>query len=640
MFHIRDNGEWWRIKGQDVFITGVNWYYLNFWHIEAGGLPEFRIVDVEDFLFTDFVARDPNAYGDFKIKPRREGGTERALCIGYEGATRYREAHFGNMANDDKRAAKNFKRLIKAHRKMIWFFKPINKGSDNVQKELRFEEPEQKLSRNNYKEVSARQNSYDPLGGYIDYAASTKGAYDGDRNFTFLYDEVCKIFKYDPNEQWEILKPTFEKRGGMQIIGKAKLLSTVEEFANGKSVEYATKMWDDSDPTKRDGNGRTANGLYRYFRSALVLAEPDEFGFPKTEEFLKWYQGTEKAFLDKKDYRGLSRWKRKYPMDVNDALQLPDNECILFPALLEERLRQIKEGKLWNNAIDPNPHKAVYGQLVWENGIKYGRVKWIPAIDQSNTTAKEARWCISEHPAIPNAGMNNKKPANYKTYSCGIDPIDTKSVGGDNRLSLMGITVKSKFNGLIDSEANGIEVSIDENDGSKDILNPEAMRTNRIVCDYQYRQDDPDDAFDDIVKTLYYFGCQGMVETNRVYVRNKFREAKKENWLANEILVLQSNLRQTRGFKGQDKGINSNTKTNEFSNEALIEYVENYWKIIDHPRVLKCMRGFAGNAASRTKSDLTVSFGWCLAQDVDPRYKPKTEESEIFKFDGNPLYWR
>jgi hypothetical protein len=224
-------------------------------------------------------------------------------------------------------------------------------------------------------------------------------------------------------------------------------------------------------------------------------------------------------------------------------------------------------------------------------------------------------------------------------FSCGIDPIDTKSIGGDSRLSSMGITVKSKFNGLIDNEASGIKV-VHHEDGTTDILNPEDMRTNRIVCDYIYRQENPEDAYDDIVKTLFYYGCQGMIETNRIYARNKFKEAKKDMWLANEVLALRSKFRQQRGQKAQDKGINANMNTNEFSNEILIEYVEDYWKIIDHPRVLKCMRGFSGDAASRTKRDLTVSYGWCLAQDIDPRYKPKEVEEEVYSFGANPYYWR
>jgi len=617
MYHIRDNGEWWLIKGEKVFITGKNWFYLNFWYTERGVLPEFRYVDVEDFLFWDYVERHPLCYGYTKIKPRREGGTERALCIGYEEATRYSEAHFGMMANDDKRAGKNFKRLVRAHKKMIWFFQPIYKGSDNVQKELRFEEPEQKLSQKNFKEVANRQKAYDTLGGYIDFMPSTIGQYDGDRCRAFLFDEIFKIHKYDPKEQWDILKPTFEVDGGLRIIGKAQLLSTVEEHAKGKSIEYARKIWDESDNESIGKTGQTTTGLFNYFRSALVLAERDEWGFPKTDEFLAWYNKKEAEFIERKNWRGLASWKRKYPMTVEDALQVPATECILHPALLERRIGQIRQGLNWKN--EEEKPRAVRGNLVWENGVKYGNVRW--------QVTEEGRWLISQHPTNPNAGISNGKPANSKDYACGLDPIDTKGTSHESTLSKVGITVMRKHNPFIDCEANGIKAVINE-DGTQDILNPEEMQTNRVVCTYRFRQDNPEDAYDDMLKTLFYFGCQGMLENNRVYARNRFRELKLEKWLANEPLFLRSNYKLAKGI--QDKGIYSSGKTNEFSNEALIEYVYNYWQLIDHLDLLEDMRGFTGESESRTKSDLTVSFGWALAQAIDPRYKPK--EDDVFSF--------
>ena len=620
MYHIRDNGYWIYVKGKEIYLTGQNLYFLNFWHIEAGGLPEFRVVDVEDFLLWDYVRFNKQCVGYVKIKPRREGGSERALCIGYEEVTRGREYHFGMMANDDKRAGKNFKRLVKAHKKMIWFFQPIYRGSDSVQKELKFEEPEQRLSQKNFKEVTSREKSYETLGGYIDFMPSTVGQYDGDRQRFFFYDEIFKIFKYDPKEQWDIIRPTLQLSGGAKTVGKAQLLSTVEEYAQGKSIEYARKIWEDSDIESIGKTGQTTSGLLNYFRSAVVLAEIDAWGFPKTDEFIATYKKQEEEYIAKRDWRALSSWKRKFPMTVEDALQVPASESILHPALLERRISQIRERKNWQDVPDETAEpRAVRGNLVWENGIKYGKVKW--------QVTETGRWLISQHPINPNGGVVGSRPKNWKDYGCGLDPIDTKGTSHESTLSKVGITVFRKHNAFIDNEASGIRVTYDSQ-GNQEILNPEDMKTNRVVCTYRYRQDNPEDAYDDMVKTLFYYACQGMLENNRVYARNRFRELKLESWLANEPLFLRSNYKTMKGI--QDKGVYSSVKTNEFSNEALIEYVYNYWMLIDHLDLLEDMRGFTGESDSRTKSDLTVSFGWALAAAMDSRYKPKEEEDFAF----------
>lgn len=557
--------------------------------------------------------------GYAKIKPRREGGTERALCVGYEETTRGRGYHMGLQANDDKRAGKNFKRLVKAHKKMIWFFQPIYKGSDNVAKELHFDEPEQKLSQKNFKEVSNREKTHEPLGGYVDFMASSVGQYDGDRLRFFFFDEIFKIWRFNPMEQLEVVSPTLQLRGGAEIVGKMQLLSTVEEYAQGKSVEYARQIWDNSDISSIGVTGKTATGLLNYFRSAIVLAEPDEWGFPQTEKFLEEYRKQEKDFIDKKNWRGLSRWKRKFPLTLEDALALPAEECILFPALIEKRISQIRNGLDWYDHYVGE--KTVRGDLIWENGIKYGKVKWL--------AHEDGKWSISQHPIESNAGIVGSRPKFWRDYIVGCDPIDTTGTSHESTLSKMGITVFRKHNPFIDNEANGVKIEVDDN-GNQVLLTPDKMQTNKPICTYRYRQDNPDDAFEDIVKTLFYYGAQGILETNRAYARNKFRELKLDSWLTNEPLFLRSNYKAQQ--KIVVKGINANTGTNNFSNEALIEYAYNYMSLIDHLDLLEDMRSFAGTSESRTKNDLVVSFGWALTGALDARSKIKSDDDGIFHF--------
>ena len=561
----------------------------------------------------------PKCIGYAKIKPRREGGSERALCIGYEETTRGRGYHMGLQANDDKRAGKNFKRLVKAHKKMIWFFQPIYKGSDNVAKELHFDEPEQKLSQKNFKEVANREKTYEPLGGYVDFMASSVGQYDGDRLRFFFFDEIFKIFRYNPMEQLEVVSPTLQLRGGAEIVGKMQVLSTVEEYAQGKSVEYARKIWDDSDIASIGASGRTATGLLNYFRSAIVLAEPDEWGFPQTEKFLEQYHKQIKDLTDKKNWSGLTSFKRKFPLTLEDSLSLPSTECILFPALIEKRISQVRNNLDWyDRPVEP---KTVKGDLIWESGVKYGRVRWI--------AHEKGKWSISQQPIEPNAGIVGSRPKNWKHYSIGIDPVDSTATSHESTISKMGITVFRKHNPYIDNESNGVKIEVD-NEGNQTILNPDSMQTNKPVCIYRHREENPDDALDDIIKTLFYYSAQGTLETNRAYARNRFRELKLNNYLTDEPLFLRSNykIQQNKLVKG----INANVNTNNFSNEVLIEYAYNFMCLIDFIELLEDMRSFSGTSDSRTKNDLVVSFGWALTSQVDPRSKIKSDGDDVFSF--------
>lgn len=73
----RQEGYFWMNNGNIEYMTGTNYMYCNWWHLDVG-LPSFGDADQEWFLFWDYVKKNPKARGMIFLSNRREG---KALSI-------------------------------------------------------------------------------------------------------------------------------------------------------------------------------------------------------------------------------------------------------------------------------------------------------------------------------------------------------------------------------------------------------------------------------------------------------------------------------------------------------------------------------------------------------------------------------
>lgn len=621
MFHLRRNGEWWWIKGQKLYIPGGAWVFFNYWHTAAGPLPDFRLSALELFwIWYLSVLPDPDCLGLFDLKPRRIGDTENFLFIGWEMVTAYRGSEMGSMANDDKKAQKNFKRIVRANRLMVPPFRPINKGTDKSEKALEFTYPAEYLTKKNLLKEVQSTPEYPPLESKIDYMASAVGMYDGERLRYFLYDETGKIAKYNFAEQMDVVIPTMTLFNNKVVVGKAALPTTVEDYKEGRIVEWISEYWRNSDPNMpRDEYGRTATGLYRVFRSARISAECDEWGFPDPLAEQK-ILAQRKYLEDQKLFKKLEKYKRQFPLFIEDALSLPSTECPLLPHLLDAQIKNILLGQDWKgNKVES---WSTRGNLTWTSGFG-SAVKWEPS--------PTGRWEIAEHPEKPNNMIYTEgrlMPGNKPAYQAGIDPLDEgkKSDTTSTReaqLSQMAIVVKRKFNPMIDNEKTGIIYNVDEETGLKYIANPEALKTGKLVCFYKFRPDTPFDGFADMIKTLIYYGCVGFMETNRVYYRNLCQEKGFTHFLSTKPRQLLANP----GMKNPTEiGSKSTPMLINLYVDSLINYIAQYWMTIPFLGLLQDSRKF--NGQNQSKCDGTVAWGFEELLEFDPRLTPKEESSD------------
>lgn len=604
MWHKRIHGDWWLIKGKEVYIPGPCWFMLNFWWMkEEGCLPEFRMGMVDWFLVTNHIERDQSAFGQFNVKGRRDGITENSLAYGYELITRYRNSRFGMQNVNDVFAKKNYDRLLYGHIHMRPWFKPNHRGNDDPQEALRFDLP-------------TSDDGPKSLYSEVIFGPTKLKVFDGTKMRFYHMDEPGKISpKIMPvGAQWEVVKQCLALKGAMRIVGKAALTTTVEEIADGATVAECKQLWKISDPRQKDGTTkRTVSGLYRYFRNFRYCAEVDEWGFHKDKELEEFRSATIRALIAAGDLAALSAFKRKFPDTIEEALAVPETMCVLYPELIDRQLAVIeymKEQRAttpWNEEARDFPH-TVEGELLWENEFG-GKVVWVPT--------PGGHFHISQHPTIPNARSYDGGPGNVGTYSMGTDPIDHKIAkgreGSDPAFAI--------FRNLDMLSEDKIEWKSDGQNGMV-IANKAQMKTNRFVCTYMHRSENPDKFYEDSLKAAIYYGVKNFVERDKPGLSMYYERLgylKYLAWRPKSAINHASYNENTPGMK-------QTAVSTQAWQDVYKMHKYHYWETYVHENQLHDERSFTGD--NQGDCDLVVASGMALyyAKHIEHQMSKKTEE--------------
>lgn len=617
-YHKRHNGIWMFINGRKTYIPGTAYVFFNYWYTEKGMLPTFRREALEFFLFYEFCRDDPDCFGMYVLKPRRIGETEKILFLIWEQCTRWKYSYGGMQNYNGEQSQINFKRLVEAHNKMIYFFKPINRGTDNPESVLDFRYPEERLSRK--KQMARKKKSktllmaeeFLPQGleSKINWAPTVARAYDGSRVTFYYLDEQGKIKRsdMDPKIQWDIISKTLTLHNDFDIIGFGCIATTVEDIDDGKTVEDARFFWKNSDPNDRNANNRTTTGLYRLFRDYKLAARVDKYGEHKVKEAERIRTNTLKDYERKGLQDKVIQLKRKQPASVEEALMTPSSDCILMPFLLDKRINQINNN-LDHNDQPINGRYGEYGNLVWLRGRSEAIVLWV--------ADPNGKWFISQHPGQPNNKVFQDGafvPGNSTIFSLGVDPIDSTQGSG----SEMGMTVYRKFD---PSAEQGLEYD----DETGEIINPEQMMTDQVICDYVSRPNNPMDVVDDFLKTAIYFGIPGFIEMQKgAYLRNTVKDLGFGMYI--QVRPPETYPNPAANRRSMEEGAGASSGIIQLYIDAIRYHVARRWQTYNHIRLLKDMREF--NKDNRTERDLTVSVGYALLGAMDSRFKAGIDEDK------------
>lgn len=617
--HRRRHGLWFYIKGKPVYITGLFYYFMNYWPLATGSPTKFHMGDWKFFIIWQLVVMDPTVFGLIVFKCRRIGDTEKALCMIYEFATRVRNTinqMYDCRVEDDMK--KTWRRLRIAHKRMVWFMKPVC-SNDEPASMFEFREPKKKMDiSNSYVDENgmlvADEYEFKALDSEIAYYTNTGGA-DGARVARAYIDEFGKYKQINPISLWDLMKKALEDDREAEIIGKALFTSTIEEMKGGETLETAKDLWNNSNPAKVDDAGRTATGLIRCVRGAVDRAPADRWGIVDEEAVIAKIKARHQFLIDNKQWATLIKEKRQDCLTIEDVFSNISKGSPFNMENLSNRKNEVD--------YDPNP-KWVRGNFKWVDGIKPvpGNPKNINKKCRVYFDPDEnGRWMVSGHPSdfncMPNAMdlyARIPMPSNTLQFSCGIDPVSYKenignkekegdSEGEDiktkSKRSLAGLAIKRNLDPSIDLKEQMYDAFGLPIDGGRD------FKTNRYICVYLYRHDSPSLNYEDWLMTCVYYGVDFLIEKNH---SGGFYQWLEGMGFLGYYRQGGSGVTNYKGFQ-EDYGLTASDKVVESYFGALTELTNNWCNTIDLPWCLEQLSTMEYD--TRGQHDLGVAMGFC-----------------------------
>lgn len=614
-YHRKHHGVWMFIKGKKYYIPGVMYFFMNYWNLQSGEEVIFRITDLHFFLMLMHCFRDPRCLGLIDFKCRQIGDTEKVLCFIYWFTSRYRNMKAAMQSVTETHVKKSYKRLVYAYKKMDWFMKVQNKGSDNPEGDFVMDYPSSLNSnKKNAAQFKAQGTAsmteaelmyeHAAIESVIQYFPTDAYACDSQTWNIWYCDEFGKMLRMDPIEALGVVAPAMVSRIMDKLLGIVIMTSTVEELSGGKTLKWAKELWKHADPGQRMEDEKTPNGLYRIFRGALDRAPVDEWGFPKAEEELVKIKLTMKGYLNRRDIKGLIRYRRKNALTIDDVFMSAENESGFHIENLAARQIMLQNQKI---------KKEVFGNLKWKDGIPDTEVIWEPN--------PSGRWSISLHPSEHGFENNAKidhiqlaKPSNILHFCGAVDPYDQKT-NIEKDLSDGGIVVRRKFDanfdgGKFDSQGKP------EHGGL-------FWETERVVCDYRFRWQNPNDFYEDVILTFVYFGTQFLFEKNK--------GGGLESYITTRgyALYIQEQPQFTRNKKAENMDIVGITATENSVNQAF-ELLQtetcDYANTIHHSRYLGELLRM--NWENRGENDIGMAGGWAKVSSLRMLSRKKNTEEQ------------
>lgn len=509
-WYYRLNGYWFMCKGKPTYITGVNYFYLNYFKLNKG-YPTYRDRDRKFFIFEEFSFNDtktfknlrydekgeqiPNRYGDELIdlgrrvcagflypKHRREGATYKTQCTNLEIITRMINVISGIQSKSDDDAEEVFlTKTLKPFLALPFFFKPKQKGKTDTQSGLFFDAPVERVKGGNL-------SIEDGLGSSITFRSSDEGAYDGWDLIFYHEDEIGKSPKIDVQNRHDVVMQCLAEKNGLELKGWGIGTSTVEEMTTGGGETFFN-LATDSNYYLRSEEGLTKSFYYNCFIPATEGFIIDEYGYSLIDKSKEFLENQANMHLKKGDVEKWAKHKRRYPIRYADCFIQTGGNIGFDQYILETRISELRFSK----------DKAIYGDLYREDeNIKTSKVRF-----RNNPNG---RFCISR---VLTENESNRYHFNGKNY---IPDRDIVNVGvdafkfGQDGISDGGIIAKYRR----DFDVDPVDKPISE------------WESDRIILSYRNRTDTTDEFCDDALKACQYFGGWCNPETNVAVILDYF----------------------------------------------------------------------------------------------------------------------
>jgi len=573
----RLNGFWYMNNGVPTYLTGLHYLYLQWWPIDIG-YPKFRMPDLEKFYFMEYCIQDPLCMGMLEVTKRRFGKSFVAGLFVSEYITRTKMTNGGIQSKTGSDAKKFFaKTVVNPFRRLPKFFRPEYDMSlgVNPKSEMRFQ-------KTNVRGKKAEDSiDKDELGSVIDFQSADTVAYDGQKLHRYVADECGKTTEVNVYDRHEVVRYCLLDDEG-NIIGKALYTTTVEKLTTEKDgVQDAFKLlWEESNQDKRQENGTTSSGLYRFFMSAKRTRNFDDFGFPDEAKTLDQILADRETV--KNNQRALSARIRKEPLTIDEAFSTDSDKCIFNVINIGAREQYLKENPVLKR------HIMFYRDLDQT-------VRW------RNITEKEEdfHWVITQ---FPKPGEENKHTFDVKTRKPGR--VHDGAIAIDGYSNSQGGKYGSKASAWIGRRY--------------DLLNPE--QTGKAIGHLYGRPQIKETLHEQVLLAAEYYGYQAWYEHNSDDYLSYFRDRGRVGYLGSyPMSTIDPAKRETAD---RHKGFPTTPFSLTKQTDVGIMYFESHIDSIDYENLLEDAKKFDPN--NRTDYDITVSFLMlivCLMEPIQKQIK-------------------
>jgi hypothetical protein len=573
----RLNGFWYMNNGTPTFLTGLHYLYLQWWPIDIG-YPKFRMPDLEKFYFMDYCIQDPLCMGMLEVTKRRFGKSFVAGLFVSEYITRTKMTNGGIQSKTGSDAKKFFaKTVVNPFRRLPKFFRPEYDMSlgVNPKTEMRFQ-------KTNVRGRKAEDSvDKDELGSIIDHQSADTVAYDGQKLHRYVADECGKTTEVNVYDRHEVVRYCLLDDEG-KIIGKALYTTTVEKLTTEKDgVQDAFKLlWEESNQDKRQENGTTSSGLYRFFMSAKRTRNFDDFGFPDENKTLDMILADRETV--KNNSRALSARVRKEPLTIDEAFSTDSDKCIFNVINIGAREQYLKENPVLKRHI-----------------MFYRDIDQIVRWRNINDKEDDFHWVITQ---FPNPGEENKHTFDVKTRKPGR--VSDGAIAIDGYSNSQGGKYGSKASAWIGRRY--------------DLLNPE--QTGKAIGHLYGRPQVKETLHEQVLLAAEFYGYQAWYEHNSDDYLSYFRDRGRVGYLGSyPISTIDPSKRETAD---RHKGFPTTPFSLTKQADVGIMYFESHIDSIDFENLLEDAKKFDPN--NRTDYDITVSFLMlivCLMEPIQKQIK-------------------
>jgi hypothetical protein len=575
----RLNGFWYMNNGKPTYLTGMHYLYLQWWSIDIG-YPKFRIPDLEKFYFMDYCIQDPLCMGMLEVTKRRFGKSFVAGLFVTEYTTRTKMTNGGIQSKTGSDAKKFFaKTVVNPFRRLPKFFRPEYDMSlgVNPKSEMRFQ-------KTNVRGKKAEENvDKDELGSIIDHQSADTVAYDGQKLHRYVADECGKTTEVNVYDRHEVVRYCLLDDEG-KIIGKALYTTTVEKLTSEKDgVQEAFKLlWEESNQEKRQENGATSSGLYRFFMSAKRTRNFDDFGFPDEEKTFLQIEADRETV--KNNPRALSARIRKEPLTIDEAFSTDADGCIFNVMNIGARESYLKENPVLKR------HIIFYRDI--DQTVKWRNI---------NDKEEDFHWVITQFPPV---GKENNHVFDVRTKKPGR--TDDGAIAIDGYSNSQGGKYGSKASAWIGRRYN--------------LLDPSS--TGKAIGHLYGRPNIKETLHEQVLLAAEYYGYQAWYEHNSDDYLSYFRDRGRVGYLGSyPISTIDPAKRETAE---RHKGFPTTPFSLTKQADVGIMYFESHIDSIDFENLLEDAKKFDPN--NRTDYDITVSFLMLIVCLMEPVIKPAKRE--------------